>query len=84
MNDKTHLASEARLTRAALVFTLVATGLFLLDTLAATRQPGLTSIIEAMAFIAIVAFLIYGNVGYQLTRLGHLERLAQHVPMTRE
>jgi cellulose synthase/poly-beta-1,6-N-acetylglucosamine synthase-like glycosyltransferase len=41
------------------------------------------AIFEQAAFIAIVYFFIYGNLVYQLSRLGYLKRIAAHRPAPR-
>jgi cellulose synthase/poly-beta-1,6-N-acetylglucosamine synthase-like glycosyltransferase len=79
----TYLALEARLTQATLAFTLAASSLLLLDLGGVLAQAAdLRATVESLIFVAVVAFLIYGNLGYQLTRLGHLDRLRSHVPAT--
>lgn len=37
-------------------------------------------VFELVVFSAIVTFLVYGNVVYQMTRIGYFRRLAQHTP----
>jgi len=41
-------------------------------------------VLEQLLFGAVVAGLIYGNVAYQLTRLGYLLRLRSHRPASRD
>ena len=74
---------EIRLTACTLVFTLCATGLFLGDVAVAASASPFGHGLELASFTLIVAFLIYGNVGYQLTRIGHLQRRAAHRPALR-
>ena len=38
------------------------------------------SLFEIGAYLMLVGFLVYGNFGYQLARLGHLKRLSGHRP----
>jgi len=82
MNTRT-ISFEIRLTACTLVFTLCATALFLRDMALATTLSTARHWLELAAFTLITAFLIYGNVGYQLTRIGHLQRRASHRPPTR-
>jgi cellulose synthase/poly-beta-1,6-N-acetylglucosamine synthase-like glycosyltransferase len=42
------------------------------------------ALFEQILFILLVQFLIYGNLVYQLTRLGALKRRAMHRPTSRE
>lgn len=80
------LSLEMALTRALLALTLLATALFVHDLWQRLGHQGAAprQWLEAMVFIAIVGFLIYGNVAYQITRLGHLTRLRDHAPMDRD
>lgn len=79
------LSSEILLTRATLVFTLVASALFLFD-LGNALAPSLSprQLVEATSFISIVGFLIYGNVAYQITRIASLQRIQSHRPDGRD
>jgi cellulose synthase (UDP-forming) len=47
------------------------------------RAGHLGSIAEQVCFILIVYFIIYGNVVYHLSRLGHWKRQAAHRPASR-
>ena len=40
------------------------------------------SLFEIGAYLMLVGFLVYGNFGYQLARLGYLKRLSRHRPAT--
>jgi cellulose synthase/poly-beta-1,6-N-acetylglucosamine synthase-like glycosyltransferase len=44
------------------------------------RTSSLGHWIELAGFTLIIVFLIYGNIGYQLTRIGHLQRRCSHRP----
>ena len=74
------ISFEIRLTVCTLVFTLAATALFLRDIAGSAVAPSLLHWLELCGYTVIIAFLIYGNVGYQLTRIGHLQRHASHRP----
>lgn len=63
MNDKDTISFEIRLTACTLVFTLVATALFLRDMAISATATSLGHWLELAAFTVIIAFLIYGNVG---------------------
>jgi cellulose synthase/poly-beta-1,6-N-acetylglucosamine synthase-like glycosyltransferase len=78
------ISFEIRLTVCTLVFTLAATALFLRDIAGAAAASTLFHWLELLVYAVIIAFLIYGNVGYQLTRIGHLQRRASHRPDERE
>lgn len=73
---------EARLTRLTILLTGVAAASFLWEMLGTTA----TSIadrairlgIEGLAFTAIAAFFIYGNLIYEFMRLGYFTRLERH------
>ena len=82
MNTRT-ISFEIRLTAVTLAFTLAATALFLRDMALSTAISSARHWLELAAFTLITAFLIYGNVGYQLTRIGHLQRRCSHRPATR-
>ena len=83
MTSNRSISFEIRLTVCTLVFTLAATALFLVDMArsASTSPPG--HWIELIGFTLIIAFLIYGIVGYELTRIGHLQRRFSHAPRSR-
>lgn len=76
------ITREIWLTRALILVTLVASlfatadvgGIFL-HYLSAGSLGGL---VEQSVFILIVTFLVYGNLVYQFTRLGYLQRKARH------
>ncbi|HWS62726.1 MAG TPA: glycosyltransferase family 2 protein [Steroidobacteraceae bacterium] len=69
------------LTVAALVLAFRQLGAPLVGEIAA-HQWSMT--IDQLAFMLVVALLIWGNFVYQLTRLGHLYRCAAHRPTSRE
>ena len=79
MNTRT-ISFEIRLTAVTLAFTLAATALFLRDMALSTAISSARHWLELAAFTLITAFLIYGNVGYQLTRIGHLQRRCHLMP----
>lgn len=82
------LRREILLTRTLIGITLVASLLLarnVFGVLIDHVQAGSTqSALEQSAFIAIVSFLIYGNLVYQIARLGHLRRKQEHRPAERE
>jgi cellulose synthase/poly-beta-1,6-N-acetylglucosamine synthase-like glycosyltransferase len=73
---------EVWLTALALAVTLVATGLFMRDVLSSREvrmsieRPGLA--LRGGLFVAIVLMLVYGNLVYQLCRIGQLIRHHRH------
>ena len=81
MNTRT-IQLEIRLTACTLVFTVFATALFLRDMAVSMTMTSVRHWLELAAFTLITAFLVYGNVGYQLTRIGHLQRRRSHRPAT--
>src|SRR5262245_65072358 len=78
---------EAVITRGLLAVTLVASAFLakeLLRGLAEQLHAGAVGIaVEQLALIAIVVLLLYGNVVYQVTRLGFLVRRRLHQPVPR-
>ena len=78
MTSTPRISFEIRLTACTLVLTLAATAMFLRDMAISATADSWAHWIELAAFTLIVAFLIYGNVGYQLTRIGHLQRRLAH------
>ena len=69
------------LTVAALVLAFRQLGASLVAAMAAHQWSMAT---DQLAFILVVALLIWGNFVYQLTRLGHLYRCTAHRPTSRE
>jgi cellulose synthase/poly-beta-1,6-N-acetylglucosamine synthase-like glycosyltransferase len=80
MDSSRKTSFEIRLTACALVFTLVATGFFLEDMTVAAIETSFRHWVEVAIFTLIVVFLIYGNIAYQLSRIGHLQRRLTHRP----
>ena len=80
MHSNRSVSFEIRLTVCTLVFTLAATALFVRDITAGPNASSLGQSLELIGYALIIAFLIYGNVGYQLTRIGHLQRRWSHRP----
>lgn len=80
-------SGEIALTRLCLGVTLIAWGFAtweLAEILWGRFQTGaLTAVFEQILFILLVQCLIYGNLIYQLTRLGALRRRAAHRPVPR-
>jgi cellulose synthase/poly-beta-1,6-N-acetylglucosamine synthase-like glycosyltransferase len=80
------IPGEAWLTLVALVVTLLATALFLRDALRAgdwdVAGDGATSTIQDSVFIGIVLALVYGNLVYQLCRIGQVVRHDRHQQTT--
>lgn len=77
---------EIRLTRAFILFTIVAWLAVTWETVdilwRRSSAADLTGAAEQLLFIAITQMLIYGNFGYQLTRLGYLTRRLAHRPLS--
>ena len=75
---------EIRLTRVLILFTLIASVFATIDVvgilLQHARSGSVGAVLEQSIFIFIVAFLVYGNLVYQFTRLGYLHRKAGHCP----
>jgi len=82
-NDRS-ISFEIRLTACTLAFTIAATALFLRDMALSASASSFRHWLELAGFTLIVVFLIYGNVGYQLTRIGHLQRRWSHRPAGRD
>lgn len=79
------LSLDVWLTCAGLTLTVLATALFVHDLWQSIgNASALQRWAEANLYITIIIFLIYGNVSYQLARLGHLQRLKSHTPEDRE
>jgi cellulose synthase/poly-beta-1,6-N-acetylglucosamine synthase-like glycosyltransferase len=84
-----NLRREVAITRGALVVTLAASALLAADlvrVLAERVSAGaLAAVLEQGLFIAIAAALLYGNLVYQATRIGYLQRKRLHrsAPRTR-
>jgi uncharacterized protein (DUF58 family) len=79
---------EIVLTHAAIYLTLMAS-LVSLGGIALSLQEDIASRrwgagLGQALFLAIVGFLIYGGLVYQLARLGHLRRLLAHQPASEE
>jgi cellulose synthase/poly-beta-1,6-N-acetylglucosamine synthase-like glycosyltransferase len=83
--EKRRLQREIRLTLAFIVATLVASALATVDVVSIFLQHAqtgsLVAALEQSVFIIIVAFLVYGNLIYQFTRLQYLKRTAAHCPV---
>lgn len=75
---------EIKLTRVLILFTLIASVFATIDVvgilLQHARSGSVGAVLEQSIFIFIVAFLVYGNLVYQFTRLGYLHRKASHCP----
>src|SRR5215475_10318425 len=74
-----NLPLEVQLTRVAILLTLLATAAFLWKMaqtwVPAVQTHSLRSVLEVSLYVGFVGFLIYGNLLYQLTRMGYLRRL---------
>jgi cellulose synthase (UDP-forming) len=79
---------ECAITGAGILVTLVAGALFcreLFDALPGVLQRGAAGgLLEWITFSLIAGFLIYGNLVYQVARFGHHQRLAHHLPASRD
>jgi cellulose synthase/poly-beta-1,6-N-acetylglucosamine synthase-like glycosyltransferase len=75
---------EILYTRIGIVLTIVASVMVswgILDIILDSLQSGsYWKIVEQGGFVAIVTFLIYGSILYQLTRIGYMKRLKKHNP----
>src|SRR5215217_3406269 len=73
---------EIQLTQISLVVTLVATALFVYSTgtVAWNAQAAaqIDRLLEAIMFGALAGFLVYGNLCYQMARIGQLKRTNTH------
>ncbi|MCL2639558.1 MAG: glycosyltransferase [Phycisphaerales bacterium] len=74
-----HCRREILLSLFGLLITLVATGFFVYE-LIDYMTHGERLLTEGLVFLGIALGLIYGNVVYQLTRIGYFRRLRLHVP----
>ena len=72
------MLKEIAFTWASIGVVLGSFGFYLQLTYAASRNP-----IETFLFIFIVALLIYGNLVYHFSRVGHLHRRRTHAPASR-
>ncbi len=83
-----NLPREIALTYLGIAVTIVATIFLTKDILGLAvthlREASYFKASEQGVFFVIVAFLIYGNVVYQLARTGYLKRLRQHRPVSGE
>lgn len=71
---------ELFITRVMIAVTLLASALFLREMSVEFLLPSSVGhAIETLSFVLIVAFLIYGNLSYQATRIGYFKRLRSHV-----
>ena len=71
---------ELFITRLTIVATLVASVLFVHEMSAEFRLPSRAGhLIETIAFLVVIAFLLYGNLSYQATRIGYFKRVRSHV-----
>ncbi len=79
---------EILYTRIGIVFTIVAGVMVLWDVLRIALDSLQNDIywksVEQVFFVAIVTFLIYGSILYQLTRIGYMKRLKKHQPALRD
>jgi cellulose synthase (UDP-forming) len=80
------MRSEIWLTLACLVVTFIAAGLYL-DQVAATLAGALSAsrgrvVVELIVFATVAMLLVYGNLAYQLARLGYLIRRRRHRPQS--
>ncbi|MCC2642431.1 MAG: hypothetical protein K0S45_2844 [Nitrospira sp.] len=75
---------EIFVTWAALACTATASTLFLKGSIVLAEAELLNahqgSLLEIGTYLMLVGFLVYGNFGYQLARLGYLKRLSRHRP----
>src|SRR5262245_27725587 len=62
------------------IASLIALGGIALSVITAIGSPRWVASLGQMLFLAIVTFLVYGGLVYQLARVGHLRRLMAHRP----
>ena len=78
------IEGDIKLTRLLILFTLIASVFATADVggilVQHARSGSIGATVEQSVFIFIVAFLVYGNLVYQFTRLGYLKRQASHSP----
>ncbi len=86
--ERLRLSREVLLTDISVFLTLIVTCMLFREifSLAAkhVHETDYRHAVQQIVFAAVVAFFIYGNVLYQLTRLGYLKRLKAHLPASRE
>jgi cellulose synthase (UDP-forming) len=79
---KLNYKKEILLTKFLMLITIAASIFFSIEIftqlITFIRQENTFGIFKLILFIAIVAYLIYGNVLYQLTRIGYYARLLKH------
>jgi len=72
---------EILLSQLGLLVTLIATGFFGWELISCMIQgKAWLHIIEDVLFLGLALGLVYGNIVYQLTRIGYLRRLSVHTP----
>lgn len=85
---KFHMSREIRLTQISVLLTLIVSVMLFREIYVISmdhfKEASYWHGIEQMILGLIVLFFIYGNVVYQLTRLGYLKRLMAHRPASRE
>lgn len=78
----TQRTTEIRLTQVSLAVTSVATALLVWSTgslaWTAVGEGRIGQLLEAILFGAVAGFLVYGNLCYQIARLGQLKRIHDH------
>jgi cellulose synthase (UDP-forming) len=78
------LTSDIRLTQGCIAVTTLAATMSLASLVAAGASvSGLRALGELAVFTVVVAFLLYGNLVYQVCRLGQLRRRLAHRPAPR-
>lgn len=82
------LGREIMLTRVSITVTVAAFALFAVGMVSTSADAigdgSERKAIEGLVFSAVVTFLVYGNLVYQLARLGYLHRRRDHRPASRD
>jgi cellulose synthase (UDP-forming) len=79
------MARELRISAGLLMVTVVATVLFLRDAVEGAvhlfEADDVRAVAEQAVLLIVLAFLIFGNLVYQVARVGYLRRYARHRPV---
>ena len=70
---------EIFVTNVLVVVTLVASAIVVHNMISAVLLASIIEAVDAVAFLLIFAFLIYGSLSYHSTRIGYFKRLRSHV-----
>jgi len=81
-NKGINLRLEIAITCIGLLITFASMIFSLASIMRIAQSGGAGKIFELVTFSVIILFLIYGNVLYQITRIGYFRRLLKHGPVT--